>query len=207
MNILDKFFKVPSADSTDNATVRDAIGNKTDTTAGNSIVSQNKNILARTGDVDTQVSVPFTADTESILAYLQTRYYHVHGASFLYPDKAIPVSLTANAAAWNEIGTIYEVIPANTITKAFDLHWASITSISATLDGVIDIFKGASGSEVKIASVDVSRTSNHSREAAMPVQVPQQSANSRISCRFTSSTTNANTVSVKFYGHVYDTSL
>ena len=153
------------------------------------------------------VSAPFVEGVESLIAYSQTGYYHIHGASFLYPDKAIPVQLTANAAAWNETGDIEEIIPANTITKTFDLHWGSITSISATLDGVIDIFSGASGSEVKIASIDVSRTSNFSRENAMPVQVPQQVANARISARFTSSTTNADTVSLKVYGHVYATSL
>ena len=41
----------------------------------------------------------------------------------------------------------------------------------------------------------------------MPVQVQQQEANTRISCKFTSSTTNADTCRIKFYGHVYATSL
>jgi len=159
------------------------------------------------GEAEDLVSAPFVEGVESLIAYSQTGYYHVHGASFLYPDKAIPVQLTANAASWNETGAIVEIIPANTITKTFDLHWASITSISAVLDGVIDIFTGGAGSEIKIASIDVSRTSNFSRENAMPVQIPQQVANSRISARFTSSTANADTVSLKVYGHVYDTSL
>jgi len=99
------------------------------------------------------------------------------------------------------------VIPAGAITKDFDLHWASIWDISAALYGVVDIYKGLAGAEVKIGSVDVGRTANFSRESAMPVQVSQQVANTRISCRFTSSTTNADTCRIKFYGHVYGTSL
>lgn len=153
------------------------------------------------------VDVPFVPNSESALAYLQTGYYHVHGAAFIYPDKAVPVTLTSAAASWGETGDITEVIPANGIIKNFDLHWCSISDISATLDGVIDIFAGAGGSEVKIGAVDVVRTSNFSRENPVPVQIPQQPANTRISCRFTDSTTSQRTVRVKFYGHVYGTSL
>lgn len=153
------------------------------------------------------INVPFVPDTESILAYLQTGYYHVHGAAFIYPDKAAPVTLNSGAPAWDITGSKVEVIPANAITKAFDLHWASLSTISAELDGVIDIFSGLAGAEVQIGAVDVVRTSNFSRENAVPVQIPQQAANTRISCRFSDSTTSSRSVRVKFYGHVYSTSL
>lgn len=58
-----------------------------------------------------------------------------------------------------------------------------------------------------IGSVDVWRTANFSRESAMPVQIPQQPANTRISCKLSTSTANADTCRVKFYGHVYGTTL
>lgn len=153
------------------------------------------------------VKVPFSPETETVIAYLQTGYYHVHGASFVYPDKANPVSLASNDASWNATGAIVEVIPANAITKAFDLHWASISDISNNLYGIVDIFSGGAGAEVKIGSVDVVRTSNFAQEGQKPVQIPQQPANTRISCRFSDSTTSSQTVAVKFYGHVYSTSL
>lgn len=153
------------------------------------------------------VDVPFVPNSESVLAYLQTGYYHIHGASFLYPDKAAPVTLTSGAPAWSLAGAFIEIIPANAITKAFDLHWASLSAISAELDGVIDLFSGAIGAEVQIGAVDVSRTANFAREAAAPLQVPQQPANTRISGRFSDSTTSARTVRIKLYGHVYGVSL
>lgn len=163
---------------------------------------------ASVGKQGDYVVVPYsTSDITSIMGFLQTGYYHVHGAAFIYPDKAVPVELTAAAPAWGEGGDIIEVIPANAIKKDFDLHWASVWAISAVLYGVIDIFKGPALSEEKIGSVDIGRTANFSRESAMPVQVSQQAANTRISCRLTTSTTNADTCRVKFYGHVYSTSL
>ena len=168
-----------------------------------------KAIKSVIGTISDYIHVPYVlgATTNTIMAYLQTGYFHVHGASFVYPKYAAPVTLTSNAAAWNTTGTIAEVIPANTITKNFDLHWCSISAISAELDGIIDIYSGAVGEEVLIGSVDVVRTANFAREAAVPVQIPQQPANTRISCKFSDGTSSSRTVRVKFYGHVYSTSL
>jgi len=160
------------------------------------------------GNFDDLVHVPFNIeDLNTLFAYLITGYYHVHGASFLYPDKVDPVLLTSSAASWSETGDIIEIIPAGAIAKPFDLHWASIWAISENLYGVVDIFAGPAEAPVKIGAVDVGRTANFSRESNLPVQVPQQPAGTRISCRFSDSTTSARTCRVKFYGHVYSTSL
>jgi len=159
------------------------------------------------GQLTSFIGVPYSPGANSILAHLNTGYYHIHGASFLYPDKADPVQLTSSAASWSQTGAISEIIPVNGIVKAFDLHWCSICEISADLFGVIDIFAGAVGEEVKIGSVDVSRTTAQSRENAMPLQIPQQPANTRISARFSDSTSSARTVRIKLYGHVYSNSL
>jgi hypothetical protein len=170
----------------------------------NALFQSVKNVV---GSLTDFVDVPYVPSISSIMAHLNTAYYHVHGSSFIYPKYAAPVTLTSSSGAWTTTGNIIEVIPANAITKAFDLHWASLSTISADLDGIIDIYAGASGSEVMIGAVDVSRSTTQSRENAMPVQIPQQPANTRISCKFSDSTTNARTVRVKFYGHVYSDSL
>lgn len=153
------------------------------------------------------VDVPYVPHVDDMMSFIRTGYYHVHGASFLYPDKADPVTLSSSAASWSEAGALVEIIPTNGIVKDFDLHWCSVNEISATLYGVVDIFAGEIGSEVKIGAIDVSRTTNQAREDNMPVQIPQQAANTRISARFSDSTTSIRTVKVKFYGHVYGTSL
>lgn len=138
---------------------------------------------------------------------MQTGYYHIHGAAFIYPDKADPVLLTSSAAAWSVAGNIIEIIPADIITKPLDLHWCSVWDVSNNLYGIVDIFAGAVGEEIKIGTIDVGRTANFSRESAMPVQIPQQPANTRISCRLSDNTTSAQTLRIKLYGHVYSTSL
>jgi hypothetical protein len=168
------------------------------------LINDNIEIIdGNVGDKSDLISVPFQADINSLLAYAQTGYYHVHGAAFVLPDKAVPVTLTSAAPSWDETGSIIEVIPANLLSADFDLHWCSISSISAALDGIIDIYKGSVGNEIKIGAVDVVRTANFARENAVPVQVAQQIKNTRISCKFTDSTTQSRTVRVKFYGHVY----
>jgi len=170
----------------------------------NGILKSIKDVVGKFGDY---VAVPFVSGVSTIYGFLQTGYYHIHGASFIYPDKANPVTLTSGVNSWAEDGAITEVIPANTITKAFDIHWCKLSVISADLFGVIDIFSGSVGNEVKICSIPLSRSSVFSGETFSPVQIQQQPANTRISCRFSDSTTNARTVNVKFMGHVYGASL
>lgn len=164
------------------------------------------NLNTNVGEKTDLVSVPYV-EGNSLLAFNHTGYYHVHGASFVLPKYAAPVTLTSAVASWATTGNIIEVIAANAIVKNFDLHWASIADISANLYGIVDIFSGLAGAEVLIGSVDVSRTDNFSQEGQKPVQIPQQPANTRISCRFSDSTTSAQTCTIKFYGHVYGTSL
>lgn len=160
------------------------------------------------GQLNGFVDVPYDFGTNSILDHLNTGYYHIHGANFIYPDKASPVLLTSDAASWGIAATPTEIIPADTITKAFDLHWTSIADISATLYGMIDVYGDDGEGWVKIGPLcDVIRTSNFSREGFAPAQVPQQPANRRIGAIFSDSTTSSRTVRIKLYGHVYSGSL
>lgn len=158
------------------------------------------------GNLEDLVKVPYV-EGNSILAFLHTGYYHVHGASFLRPDKAVPVVLTSAAGAWDISGAKTEIIAANNITKDFDIHWISIYDISTALYGVIDIFAGGVGSEVLIGSVDIGRSASGSRETALPIMIPQQLANTRISARLTTNNAGAQTCGIKLIGHVYSKSL
>lgn len=164
------------------------------------MIGNGNNNIGRKSDI---VGVPFTPDSETILAYLQTAYYHVHGEPFVYPQYVDPILLTSAAASWAITGDKIEIIPADTIDVDFDLHWASISEISADLYGIIDFFLGAVSEEVWIGAVDVSRTATFTRETPVPMQVPQLPANSRISARFSENTASPRTVRIKFYGHLY----
>jgi hypothetical protein len=150
------------------------------------------------------VSVPYEFGKNTIMAHLNTAYYHVHGQSFVYPDHADDVLLTAGAPAWDLTGAKTEIIPANTLdVSAFDLHWLNISNISENATIQIDIFKGASGSEVQIGATRANRSTNQTRNGPNRIQIPQQVKNERISCRLSSSTVNATTCIVSFEGHYY----
>jgi len=171
----------------------------------NGILKAIKDIIGTLSDL---IAVPFVFGADTIMAHLNTNYYHVHGATFIYPLYAAPVTLTSVAAAWGEPATPTEIMPINTITKDFDLHWASISDISAVLDGIIDLYGDNGSGWVFIGPLcDVVRTSNFSREDQIRVQVPQLPANLRLGCKFRDSTTSIRTVRIKIYGHVYSDSL
>ena len=162
-----------------------------------------KKIKDSVGALRDRVGVPYVFGSNSLMAHSNTMYWHIHGESFVYPKYADPILLTSSAESWSETGSIIEIIPAGTMQKAFDLHWASLVAISADLFGIVDIYSGPPGHEVKIGEVDVNRTVNFSREGVAPVQIPQQPAKTRISCKFSDSTTSSRTVRLKFYGHFY----
>lgn len=150
------------------------------------------------------VGVPYQFGYNSIMAHLNTSYYHVHGTSFVYPDHADSIVLTSSAGAWTTSGSIVEIVPADTLVLSnFDLHWVNISAISANAELQIDIFGGGVGSETRIGATRSQRNTNQSREGANRIQVPQQASGTRISCRLSDSTSGTITCAVSFEGHFY----
>ena len=150
------------------------------------------------------IGVPYSFGVNSILAHLNTGYYHIHGQSFVYPNHSSNIQLTAAAPSWDTSGAITEIIPAGTLTvSAFDLHWMNISAISENCELQIDIYSGGAGSEVLIGSTRAHRNAVQSQEGAKRIQIPQQPPGTRISCKLSSSTTNATTCAISYEGHYY----
>ena len=172
---------VPAQNSADNVVMSDVIGNKTDI-----------------------VGVPYSSGVNSILAHLNTSYYHVHGQSFVYPSHAGNVTLTAGAGAWDITGAISQVIPTATLTtEAFDLHWINISAISGNGEIQIDIYADSGSGDVLIGSTRAHRNAVQSQEGAKRIQIPQQPSGTKISCRLSDSTAGSLTCAVSFEGHYY----
>ena len=160
--------------------------------------------LGNQGNKDDYVDVPYSYGDNSILAHLNTAYYHIHGTPFVYPNHAGDVLLTAGALAWNLTGSTTEVVPEATLNlSSFDLHWINISSISANGTIQIDIYAGAPGSEILIGSARATRNTVQSQEGAHRMQIPRQPPGTRISCRLSDSTAGALTCLVSFEGHYY----
>jgi len=166
-------------------------------------ISDISDIDANIGLKGDYLNIPFVSAESSILAYLNTGYYHIHGEAFVYPKYAAPVQLLSGSGAWNLTGNIIEIIPANILLKPFDLHWISISNISGNSDFIIDIYSGAIGEEILISSVEGFRNSNFIQEGARRIQTPRQLANTRISCKLSDSTAGTLTCTIKFNGHYY----
>lgn len=108
---------VPTADSSDNNTLRDVVGNKTDTHSG-----------------------------DSIYAIAHTIEEHVHKESKVYPTLAAGVTITSSATAW-VLGSFATIVAASTITSDFDIHHISIESISANGVYELVLYYGAGDTE------------------------------------------------------------
>ena len=79
------------------------------------IQSDLSDLLELIGAVD---DVPFS---ESIFGNLNAIYKHVHSPAMCYPTLAAGKTINGGAGAW-QLGTVTELIPANTITVPFDIH-------------------------------------------------------------------------------------
>ena len=55
---------------------------------------------------------------------------HMHNPQSVYPTGAGGVAVLGGVGAWN-LGNFVEIVPINTITSDFDIHWLNIEAISA----------------------------------------------------------------------------
>ena len=170
---------VPLVDSSNNINNKDVLGNKTDTT----------------------IMSPGTSSLYQLAGYMN--YYHVHDSAKCYPVLADPVTVTASENAWTDYGAWVEIIPVDTITNPFDIHWVHTGEISATGNYVLELSSGLAESEVVIGQIAFSRDSNQVQTASQPMQIPPQLANTRISARLSSGNAVTNTADVKVYYHEY----
>jgi len=166
--------KVPLQNSVNNIDERDVIGNKTDDELGNSLFSK---------------------------LYILER--HIHSPAKVYPTLAgATVINKVNSSAWGLDALPTEIIPVNTITVPFDIHFMNLESTSANDQYELLLFKGLAGAEIEIARVSFER-STQSVDSSCPCQTELLPANTRISAKLTSLATSARNVSLKLYYHEY----
>lgn len=128
---------------------------------------------------------------------------HIHSKQHTFPTQADSLVLTSGTADW-AWGTLTEIIPANTITAPFDIHWVGIGRVSAT-DAVyeVELFAGAEGFEVEIGQFRVYRQATQSGAAPTPMQTPIQPANTRISARCAVEDGGDKTIGIALFYHTY----
>jgi hypothetical protein len=149
------------------------------------------------------------AQNPSVLGALKAGYFHVHDKAKVYPTGvgeygADPVPLiSGDTDPWIHGGKI-EVVPANTIDKWFDIHWVVLGTAPAVDDYELRVYAGAELAEEEIGRIAFSREAIQDRSTVnLPIQIPPQPANTRISMSLACGDGDGAGCSVKIYYHTY----
>ena len=141
--------------------------------------------------------------SDNIYGYSKAQYYHVHSKMLIYPFLSNGVTATGHADSFT-LGSKVEVIPANTIDDYFDIHWIILESVSANDLYCIELYSGEVGEEELISQQKfVKNTTAGSGMISIPVQIPKQSPNVRISSSVASENGTSETVTFSLGYHKY----
>lgn len=143
----------------------------------------------------------FWGQENTVLGYTNAAYQHIHRPAKCYPTLANGITINGGASAW-QLGSFVEIIPANTITSAYDIHWVCVESVSATDTYELVLYSGSVGNEIEIGRVRTARESATAGATDVPIQIPPQSANTRISAKLASQSGGDNMI-ISIYYHQY----
>ena len=169
IDIIDGFHDVPAIDSVDNDQIRDVIGNKGD--------GHNAN---------------------SVYAKLHSADDHLHSEGDVYPTLANDVQVTGAAGAWT-LGAFTEIVPINTITDDFDIHFIEVSTTSDNDVYEMHFF----AVEVLIAKIRFARTTNQVRISAKPTQTVIIPANTQIQAKLATQAGGSKTADISIQFHPY----
>jgi len=141
--------------------------------------------------------------SDTLYGYALSGYKHVHMPQWAYPFLDDGVTLTADNTAYT-LGAKSEIIPANKITEWFDIHWIIIEDVSANDRYCIELYSGEIGLEETIAQLKtVKNTTAGSGVISMPIQIPRQLPNTRISGAAASKSGGGDTITISLVEHEY----
>jgi hypothetical protein len=167
--------KTPEPNNPANDKIRDVIGSKADNVLGNSIVS--------------------------MLLSVQ-KYFH--NVSRVYPNLANSLSITkVNNSAWGLDADTTTLIPANTITGIFGIHFINFTVFNNNDEFQLNLYQGDVGSEILIAEVTFDKSADQTTEPNVSCGTLPIPANSRISGKLSSKAASSRTIGFKFGYHLY----
>lgn len=168
------------------------------------------NIEAKVDIVDTNVDTAngkigeTTDDAQdyTLLGYNNSLYQHVHNPAMCYPSLADGVTVAGGVGSWT-LGNFVEIVPANTITHPFDVHWINFESVSANDVYEFVLYAGSIGNEVEIGRCRTYKTSTASGSNSVVIQIPAQNANTRISAKLASAG-GGDSATVSLFYHNYN---
>ena len=154
-----------------------------------------------TGGSATIASILGDASNNSVIPRLTSADYHHHGQANVYPTLAAPVTVTASTSAW-VLGSVAELIPSNTVTSIFDIHFVTFETISNNDTYELVFYTGTSGAESEISRVRAIKLASSAPEPA-PVHHRKLPANSRVACRVAAAGGASHSVAISVQYHIY----
>jgi hypothetical protein len=179
------------ADLTTTIFSRDVVGNKADaavTTVGTvaSLIAYIKGLLNQAALI--------LVDTHELID-------HFHTEMKVYPTLAAGKTITGHATAWT-LGVAAEIVPVNTITSIFDIHFVKIEAVSATDIYEVVLYSGAAA-DVEIGRFRTSKDAANTSFPPVAFCCPLQPANTKISAKCASSSGGGDTVTISIGYHTY----
>jgi hypothetical protein len=160
---------VPTANSAANVTLNDVVGNKSDTSAGDSLYSKIVTSIVTLAELE-----------KSLIA-----------VGKVYPTLAVGVTITAATAY--VLGTIIEVVPASTIAAPFTISSINLDTISAAGIFELVLYQGASDVEIGRCRFTQSPLLGLT---SIPIKTSLVPANARIRAKVATETGAAETVTI-----------
>lgn len=226
---LNTIAAVPTADSTANLLARDVGGNKEDaaqTTVGTtrSIIAYVKGVLNQLATTLTNIAALWTGTKglndihddldahntaliahEAALAVVDAQIdileSHIHGSCKVWPSGESGIDVqTADNDDW-ALGALVEIMPAGTLSGAFELQRVLVEAIDA--DGVYELVIYAGSGDTELSRVRVVRSAKKDPYSYLITLSPTQPASNRIRAAVMSDTGNnpGDTVRVSLQVH------
>ena len=158
-----------------------------------------ESLRSRIGDL---TDYPVLQTNQTLLGYAKGGYQHVHEPAKCYPTLANAATFSSGEAAWAE-SAIQELIPANTITTPFDIHYLNVEAAGTNTTYEISLWSGLAGAEVEIGRVRTVKQTVVAGFNSVPIQIPPQPANTRISVKIATPTANVDTIDFSVFYHRY----
>lgn len=125
---------------------------------------------------------------------------HFHSAQNVYPTGAAGITITGAAGAWT-LGDYAEIVPVNTITSDFDLHWINIEAVSAA--GIYEIVLYAATTEIGRKRSAILGTPANIIVPPMRVQTEIIDKNTQIQAKVMNAAGGSETITISLDYHVY----
>ena len=133
--------------------------------------------------------------------FIKVSEEHVHSVQYVYPALGDGVTVTSHEDDW-VLGTITEIVPADTIAESFDIHEVCIEDVNTT-DKTYELILYYGASDTLAGSIRFSSATNKGGIPNGAFMTPVIPANSRVRAQLAIEDGSQNTAKISIRYHHY----